>query len=255
MSHRLQDITLYYWFKNGTVRKRFTMKQNVICALYVQYLNGYKPPKTSRISVQLGNADYAGKHIGSILGPTAKFDVEHYWQLDDAGQNRMILDTVHRIALLCAEHHGWNRTPFDSAFERVLAVDFKYSVEAKPKMSKDRLHSATIRIEKDERCSTISAVFFKKGRQTEMVVELLKSFHNELFYGGLTKNYKWFSTREFGLYSPSDEIIIKASLDHPNATTTITPQRSDREQLEGYLRRATYVDFKTDEERIRWANQ
>lgn len=77
MSHRLYDITLYYNGEND-VAKRFTLKQNVVSDLYVQYLKGYKPPKTSRISVQLGDEDYPGKHFGSILGPTARFDKEQY---------------------------------------------------------------------------------------------------------------------------------------------------------------------------------
>lgn len=255
MSHRLQDITLYYWFTDGPERKRFTMKQNVITDLYVQHLNGYKPPKTSRISVQLGNEDYAGKHFGSILGPTAKFNPDTYWQLDDAGQNRMILDTVHRIALLCAEHHGWNRTPFDSAYEQVLAVDYKYSLDGERKMAKDRKHSAAVRIQKDDQCALISAVFFDKNGDPLKVVELLRSFQNEMFYGGLTRRHKWFNNREFGMYSSDEQIVIKASLDHNDAVTTITPKKTDREELEGQLRRMTYVDFKNDEERIRWANQ
>ena len=149
MSHRLYDITLYYSGEKD-VAKRFTLKQNVVSDLYVQFLNGYKPPNTSRISVQLGNEDNAGKHFGSILGPTAKFNPENYWQLDDAGQNRMILDTVHRIARLCAEHHGWDRTPFDSAYEQVLAGDFKSSLDGERKMAKDRKHTAAVRIQKDD---------------------------------------------------------------------------------------------------------
>lgn len=254
MSHRLYDITLYYYGEEE-LGKRFTLKQNMVSDLYVHFLDGYKPPKTSRISVQLSTEDNPGGHIGSILGASAKFDSKQYWELDDGGQKRVILDTVHRIALLCAEHYGWNTTPFEAAYKKVLAADFDYCVEGAQKTSRDRSYSATIRIQKNEKYASISAVFFKKDGHVEKVVELLRSFQHEMFYGGLTRRYKWFNSREFGMYSSGEQIVIKASLDHNDAVTTITPKTTDREELEGQLRRMTYVDFKSDEERISWANQ
>jgi len=254
MSQRLTDITLYY-FGEHDIAKRFAMKQNVVSDLYVQYLNGYKPPKTSRISVQLGDIDDPGKHIGSILGPTAKFDKEQYWRLDESGQNKMILDTVHRIALLCAEHHAWDRTLFELAYRQVLVADFKYSLDGDRKMAKDRKHSAAVRIQKDEKCAIISAVFFDKTGSMFKVVELLRSFQDEMFYGGLSRRHKWFSNREFGLYSPNEEIVIKASINHDKSEIVISPKESDLERLEGYLRRATYVDLKSKEDFVKWMNR
>ena len=73
MSHKLDDITLYYYPKDDTA-KRFAMKQNVVSDLYVNYLNGYKPPKTSRISVTLSNEDRIEFYFGSILTVNAFFD-------------------------------------------------------------------------------------------------------------------------------------------------------------------------------------
>jgi hypothetical protein len=254
MSHRLYDITLYYYDEED-LRKRFTLKQNMVSDLYVHFLDGYKPPKTSRISVQLSTEDSPGSHFGSILGASAKFDSKQYWRQDNGGQNELILNTVHRIALLCAEHYGWNKEPFEAAYKKVLADDFVYCVEGTKKTSRDRSHSASIRLQKNEKYATISAVFFRKDGRVEKVVELLRSFQHEMFYGGLTRRYKWFNSREFGMYSSGEEIVIKASLDHNDAITTITPKTTNREELEGQLRRMTYVDFKNDEERIRWANQ
>lgn len=254
MSHQLYDITLYY-YGDEEITKRFTMKQNVVSDLYVKYLEGYKPPKTTRISVRLGNADDPGRHFGSILGPTAQFDSEKFWGLGNAEQNRMILDTIHRVALLCANHFGWNEAPFEKAYTKVLSTDFKYCLDADRKISRDRRHSATIRIKKNEEYTTILAVFFDSDQNMIKEVELLKSHQMEMFYGGLTRKYKWFGNREFGMYLDGEQIVIKASLDHNDPEIIVTPKWTEREILEGYLRRATYVEFNSHDDIVKWMNQ
>jgi hypothetical protein len=254
MSHRLYDITLYY-YPEGPEARRFTLMQNIVSDLYVQFLDGYKPPKTSRISVRLAEADDPGRHFGSILSPTAEFDKERYWKLDAAAQKRMILDTVHRIARLCAAHFDWSIDPFNKAYQEVLDANFEYCLESKPKASRDRKHSATVRLQKNESHAIISAVFRDRDGKEKRVVELLRSFQHPMFYGELMRGYKWFNNHEFGLFTPGEEITIKASLDSDTATTTITPQDTPREHLEGQLRRATHRVFDTEEERIRWINQ
>lgn len=254
MSHKLSDITLYY-YPHDELSKQFTLRQNVVSDLYVQYIGSYKPPKTSRISVMLGEEDLAAGHLGSIITVHVKFDKAAYWEQSDHGKNRVILDTIHRVALLCAEKYNWDTKPFENAYNSVLNKDFKYAIEGKRKPSKNREHKAAILICKNLESAIISVNFYDKFDNYLKSVELLKSFQHEMFYGNLTRNNKWFGNNEFGIYTANEELVIKAAPDSEKPVTIINPMHSTREELEGYLRRATYREFNSQEDLINWMNR
>lgn len=254
MSHKLNDITLYYSF-GGDINKKFTMKQNVISDLYIQYLNGYKPPKTSRITVRLTEQDNINGYIGSILGVEIKFDKDNYWTLSDKKQNQAILDTVHYVAMLCADKYGWDKSIFKEAYSKVMETDFKYIFEGKKKTSRDRKHKAAIELKKNETCTTISVVFYDKSDNKIKTIELFKSFQHSMFYGGIIKKNKWFNNREFGLYTKSEELIISASLDWNESKSFIIEETKNREELEGFLRRITYQKLDSKEKIVEWMNK
>jgi len=254
MSRQLGDITIYYY--SGTIdEKIFNGIQNMVSDLYIEFLRGYKPPKTSRITISISKEDYVGNYYGSILSASAVFDADTFWLLKENQQFRVILETIHRIALLCADKYGWDKEVFIKAYDEVLAVDFKYEIEGKSKLSNDRQHKASVLVEKDVKCAIISVVFYDKQDDRIKKVELLKSFQHQIFYGGIIKRYKWFSNREFGIYTKDEEIILKASLDNDIPIKIIHPKTKDKEALEGELRRITYKEINTKEDLIKWANQ
>ena len=80
--------------------------------------NGY--PKTSRISVQLTEKDQIRGYFGSILSADAKFDKNNFWKLSDKEQNKVILETVHRVALMCADKYEWDKNVFEKAYQIVV---------------------------------------------------------------------------------------------------------------------------------------
>lgn len=242
MSHKLDDITLYY-YPEGEAAKKFTLKQNVVSDLYVQYLNGFKPPKTSRISVELTDKNQIRGYFGSILTVDAQFDKDNFWKLSDKKQNEAILETVHHVALLCADKYEWDKKVFNEAYRKVLQTDFKYKIEGKKKSSRDRTHKAAVQIEKDETCTTISAVFYDQSDNKLKTVELLRSFQHIMFYGGIVKDYKWFSNSEFGLFALNEELIIRASLDEVDSKIIINPIDTSKEEIENFLRSITYQEF------------
>jgi hypothetical protein len=254
MSHKLDDITLYY-YPLGDLSKKFTVKQNVVSDLYVQFLNGYKPPKTSRISVTLDDNDYIRGYFGSILTVDAQFDKDNYWTLSEEQKNLTILNIVHRIALQCADKYNWEKGIFQDAYDNVLKVDFKYEFEGEKKISKDRQHKAAIQLKKDETCTTITVIFYDRSGNKIKSVELLKSFQHVMFYGNILKKIKWFNSRAFGWYTTNEEITIIASLDKDKSQTIINPKTTDREILEGFLKKITYHEFSSNEDIINWINR
>lgn len=254
MSHKLNDITLYY-FQTSEVAKAFTARQNVISDLYVQYLKAYKPPKTSRISVTLGDDDSVGDFFGSIISASAKFDKEKYWDLSDDEKNLIILDTVHRIALLCAEKYHWEKVHFDNAYQKVLDCNFVYEIEGKRKLSGNKRHKASICISKNLKSTIISAMFYDKSDNFIKSVELLESFQNEMFYDGLTRNNKWFSNSEFGIFDKHEELVIKANMESGKPETVINPSVNSRQVVEYYLQQTTYHELDDHVNIIKLINQ
>src|SRR5688572_16954405 len=112
MSQKLRDITLYYYFDNDELNKQFTVKQNLVSALYVHFLNGYKPAKTTRISITLkGIREHLNEpiHFGSILNVGATFDRQMFWTLDNVSQKLMILNTIYETVLNCADKLNWDK--------------------------------------------------------------------------------------------------------------------------------------------------
>jgi hypothetical protein len=253
MGYGFYDITLYYHPKNGD-KKDFPIRNNLISDLYIDFLDGYKPKGTTRISVDIGGEDYITGYFGSILCAVVAFNEKEYWLSAPAGQNKIVLDTIHRVAIFCAEKYGWDKAVFERAYCKVLECGFIYKKELKKKLSKDKKHQASLLLEKNGESTIISVNFYNFKEEFLKSVELLKSFQDAMFYGKITTN-KWFNNLEFGIYTKNDEIVIKASLENERSETVITPLNYTRERLEGYLRRITYQEFADESDYIKWANQ
>lgn len=243
MSHKLTDITLYY-YPEGDEALRFTKRQNVVSGLYVHFLDGYKPKRTSRISVELSDEDYVKEHFEtSILGATAEFDKEKYWSLNEKGQNKFILDTVHRMAVLCSQKYNWDEGIFYDAYDKVIEANYKFDVELKRKFSRNRKNKGAIIISTYVEYCSLNAVFYDKDESEINRVELLKTYQHEMFYGELIRNYKWFGNDEFGIQSRHGHVVIKAGIDSKEPEMIISPSElMSRETIEEYMDTITYTE-------------
>lgn len=252
MSYGFYDITLYCHSENS---KDLNIRNNLISDLYIDFLNGYKPKGTTRISVDIGNEDYIRGYFGSILNVEAIFNEKEYWLSSPENQNKIILDTIHRIAIFCAEKYGWDKAVFDSAYNNVIECGFIYKKELKRKPSKDRKHQASLLLEKNGDSATISVNFYNPKGEFLKSVELLKSFHHAMHYKKVSTNNRWFNNLDFGIHLRDQEIIIKASLEKPGSETILKPVRNTLEELKGHLRLITYREFADRSDLVDWANQ
>lgn len=121
MAYGFYDITLYYYNNDLNIAREFTKRQSEISGKYVHLMNKYKPPKTTRISVDLKDEDDVLFYTGSILCVEAEFNKSYYWSISPSEQNIMILETVHRIAIMCARKYSWDIPIFESAYKTLLA--------------------------------------------------------------------------------------------------------------------------------------
>ncbi len=254
MSYGFYDITLYgnSEYINNRV---FAARNNLISDLYIDFLSGAKPKGTTRISADIGTEDDVKGYFGSILRVDVYFNEKEYQLSPPKKQDQIILDTIHRIAILCAEKYGWDKTIFDQAYWKVIESDFTYKKELKKKFSNDKKHQASLLLEKDGNSATISVNFYDPKGEFIKSVELLKSFHHEMYYKKALTNNKWFSNLDFGIHLRDQEIIIKGSLEKPGSETILKPIKNTREELGGYLRLITYREFKDRLDFVNWANR
>jgi hypothetical protein len=253
MGYGFHDITLYYLSENGN-DKDVAVRNCLISDLYIDFLDGYKPKGTSRISADIGSADRIKGYFGSILSAEVKFNDTEYLSSPPDVRNKIVLDTIHRVAILGAKKYGWDKGVFDNAYCKVLECNFIYKKELKKKFSKDKKHQASLLLEKNGEWTMISASFYDFNGEFLKSVALLKSFQSSWFYEKIKSN-KWFNNLEFGIYTKNNELVIKASLGKESSETVITPITTSRERLEGYLRRITYQEISSEADYIKWANQ
>ncbi|WPV01047.1 hypothetical protein SNE26_04615 [Mucilaginibacter sp. cycad4] len=254
MGYGFYDITLYHHSENSN-SKDLTIRNNLISDLYIDFLNGYKPTGTTRISVDIGNEDYIRGHFGSILHVEAIFNEKEYWLSSPENQNKIILDTIHRIAIFCAEKYAWDKVIFEQAYKKVKESGFIYKKELRKKLSQDKKHQACLLLEKNGNFTTISVNFYTPNGDFLKSIGLLKCFRDPMLDRQITTNNKWFNALEFGIYLKNHETVIKASLEKPDSETVISPVTNSFEELEGYLRRITYREFADKPDFVKWANQ
>lgn len=183
------------------------------------------------------------------------FNEEEYQLSPPNKKDQIILETMHRIAILCAEKYGWDKTAFEQAYNKVIESGFIYKKELKKKRSTDKKHQASLMLEKDGSSATISVNFYNSKGEFLKSVILLKSFHHEMHYKKALTNNKWFNNLDFGIHLKDQEIIIKASLEKTGSEIIIKPIKNTRDELEGYLRSITYREFTDRLDFANWANR
>src|SRR6187399_956870 len=145
----LTDITIYS--DHESVDKDFARKANYICDLYHNRLDGYKPPKTSRICLHLSTLTINRPpiYIGSICEHYCHFNYENYEKLaSKLKQFACILDLAHQAVMELAEIFKWDKTPFIRSYESIIIDNFRFIKEYPIKKSKDRCNAGQAILEK-----------------------------------------------------------------------------------------------------------
>ena len=217
MRYPFSDITLYAPSVHPPDTPEYrdeTFLQNFVCDLYVQRMNGYKPPNTSRVTLQpgfYGVWNHPWKN-GSIVAIAPAFSREEFDAFDTGGKYRYVLETIQWSMLqLCNEYH-WDVTVFERAYDSVLASKFVFRTDYPSKLSRDRKHSGGLRIEKTETLTTVSAVI--RADSVSTVVKLLdkKNWWCMDSVYQYPKFTRWFDSDNYGLYFPVRTIEIRYSI-------------------------------------------
>src|ERR1044072_9014044 len=121
MGAPFSDITLYTPTPYAVGTPEYleeTSLINFVSDLYVHEMNGYKPPKTSRITIQPAYHDIWNRtwKNGSIIHIAPFFSLDHYTRLDRKRKYKYTLDLIQSATLPLSEEYGWDKTVFENAY-------------------------------------------------------------------------------------------------------------------------------------------
>lgn len=223
MGAPFSDITLYTptpHIRGTPAYREDTSLENFVSDLYVQKMDGYKPPKTTRITIQPAFHDIWNRtwKIGSVVAIAPFYSYEEYACLDKKGKYKYILDIIQVATLQLSDEYQWDRTIFEKAYKEVIESDFEFRVDYPKKISRDKKKIGQVLIEKTEEKTTLNFLLTIGGE-----VKKVKLFENRNWFWydiayELAKNSKWLDnntfgvhskkTDKFGYYSLLDDVII-----------------------------------------------
>lgn len=252
MPKQLHDISFYCF--DGNLPPKIVSKNNVISDLYIHYLKFYSTQNVERIVVELGTSEFISD-VGRVVKVCLKFDFTQFLLLVDNEQNEVVLNTIHKAAMMCTAKFGWDENVFLDAYNSVVSVNYIFRVETPKKTSRDKKHKASLVIEKNETNTTILVLFYDNQEHLINTIELLKTFNSGGFHIPIIKTYKWFDNLNFGISLLNKQLVIRASLSELKTFIDITPNDLPIEEIEGTLRQITYQYLPDKKSRITWANQ
>lgn len=212
------DITIYYpdrktrdFDKVGHVNQ-FREVANFVSRSYHRLLNGYKPPKTSRLGIHFTvNKDgeaLPGTYFGSICSVMSYFDEDKYLELSVESRLLYILELLHASALKAATQFSWRLDIFQQAYQHLLDNNLVYVKEFPIKTNRKKSHWARAILKEN---LTHSSIYFEVSDQEKstlfFAVNTRVSFAE--FY---CEKAKWFTNSEFGVSVPVDNRKVYYSL-------------------------------------------
>jgi len=218
MGRPFSDITLYTPTPHKSTTPEYweqTSLENFVSDLYVQKMNGYKPPNTTRITIQPGFHDIWKRtwKNGSIIAIAPYYDYNEYATLDKRGKYQYILDLIQVATLQLSEEYKWDKTVFENAYKDVIECGFKFKINYPSKMTRDKKKSANIIIEKTE---IITSVYASIGVDSSPLKIKLLDKQNEWWYDYvyiLARYSKWFDRDRFGIGYRKGRIDIWYSIE------------------------------------------
>lgn len=218
MGAPFSDITLYTQTANTVGTPEYIEQvslQNFVSDLYVQNMNGYKPPKTSRITIQPAFHETWNRtwKNGSIVAIAPFFSLHTYLSLDKKGKFKYTLDLIQSATLPLSDEYGWDKTVFENAYRKVLESDFNFKIDFPSKQSRDKKKAANLVVEKTE---TITSVYVKIKTSDAVIKKKLFDKKNQWWYDCiyiLARHNKWFDTERFGIGYGKGKIDVWYSLE------------------------------------------
>jgi hypothetical protein len=218
MGATFTDITLYTPTPHAVGTPEYIEEaslQNFVSDLYVQKMYGYKPPKTTRITIQPAYHDIwnrTGKN-GSIITIAPFYSHEKYASLDRQEKYKYILDLIQNATLQLSDKYHWDKTVFEKAYKEIIDNNFKFEINYPTKLSKDKKKSANLSIEKTEILTSVYVTIEANGSviKTKLFDKENVGWYDCVYF--LARHSKWLDTNKFGINYAKGKIKIWYSME------------------------------------------
>ncbi len=182
--------------------------QNYISDLYRQKMRGYKPPKTSRITIQPAYHKIWNRtwKTGSIVTIAPYYNYDEYAALNKRDKYMYILDLIQRATIPLSEEYNWDRSVFENAYKEVVESEFRFKIEYPAKQSRDKKKTGRLIVEKTE---ILTSVYVSIEINGEVIVKKLFDKKNTWSYDCvylLARFNKWLNTDKFGVFFRNNQI-------------------------------------------------
>ena len=124
---RFTDITLYDEFYPAEGQRQFQQRANYVSSLYRQCLHGYKPPKTTRISITLvaNQQPPYPSMAGSVACIYQPVHPPTYDALPDPAKGRYLVDRLHDAVGHLCQAFPWDVAVFEQAYQQVQELQLE----------------------------------------------------------------------------------------------------------------------------------
>jgi hypothetical protein len=219
MGAPFSDISLYTYtpYKVGTAEYLEEISLiNFVSDLYVQNMEGYKPPKTSRITIQPAFHDKWLKSwkSGSIVHTAPYFNYDQFSTLAKKEKYKYILDLIQHATTQLCDDYKWDKVVFENAYNKTLESNFTFKKYYPSKQSRDRKKSGVLIIRKTE---TISSAYIEINNNGSLITRKLFDKKNRWWYVciyTLARSNKWFDNDRFGISFSKGKIDIWYSIEN-----------------------------------------
>jgi len=219
MGKKFSDITIYLPLPENASASEADEEQrtaNFVCDLYVRKMNGYKPPNTTRITIQPYYHHIWGRtwKNGSNVAIAPFYNYETYSQLDKNGKLKYLLDLIQTSTIQLSDEYGWDKCVFEDAYNAILDCNFEFKIDYPAKTSRDRKKQAWLTIEKTEHTTTVYLTINNTGKELKMVLFDKKNWYSFDCVYALVKYCKWFDNDIFGISYCKGLIEVWYSIEH-----------------------------------------
>ena len=211
---RLTDITLYDQFHPAEGQHQFQQRANYASELYWQCLHGYKPPKTTRISITLvpDKGPRSPFMAGSVACVYQEVHAPTYNAMADPAKLRYLLARLHEAVVYLSQTFQWDGAVFADAYQQVLDRDLKFRFAYGGKVSRDGRSRAHLMLEKT---LTTTRLFACVEGEEKHVQALLHEGPNRWWYDPvyhLVLRGRWFNNARFGVHTTQPSFRVSYSL-------------------------------------------
>jgi hypothetical protein len=167
----------------------------------------------------------------------------------------LLIEIIHSALTDIGKIEGWNIESIEKAFKSSISDNGNFVWYSKMKANKKRTKKARIKITLEKNKAEIIAEIFDNAGNLQNEIKLINTFSYQIDWFGMFTKAVWIDNEKFGFCFLDSQLLIFGNTTSGLSETIISNNNSTREEVEGLLRKLTYIQFDNPKEMIKWINK